>query len=117
MMSLFSNRVVYSVRSSSSLGLSFENNVKSGKGSKETWRRMLQQIPGVSENISHAIVEKYPSCAAFLILIGTKSIADAANLLIGIPVILNGKTRSIGKIVATRVVEVVQGMGNNVVMD
>ena len=77
----------------------------------------MLQIPGVSENISMAIVEKYPSCAAFLALISSKSIADAANLLIGIPVHLNGKTRNIGKIVATRVVEVLQGKGNNVVME
>lgn len=108
---------MYSVRTSSSLGLKFGDSVKSGKGSKDTWQLMLQQIPGVSENVGNAIVDKYPSCAEFMLQITTKSISDAASLLLGLPVLTKGKSKSIGKIVATRIVEVLTGNGSNMVVD
>lgn len=105
------------VRTSSSLGLTFGDSVKSGKGAKETWQKMLQHIPGVSESVGRAITEKYPTCADFLELISSKSTSDATSLLVAIPFLTNGKSKTIGKIVATRIVEVLTGRGRNLVMD
>ena len=72
---------------------------------------MLEQIPGVSENVSNAISEVYPICADFISKISKKTKSEAAALLIGISVNTNGRPKSIGKITASRIVEVLTGNG------
>jgi hypothetical protein len=70
---------------------------------------MLEQIPGVSENVSNAIINVYPFSADFMKRISSKSTAEAAALLMGIPVTINGRSKAVGKITATRIVAVMMG--------
>jgi hypothetical protein len=84
--------------------MQFGQQIKSGTDEKDTWRRMLLQIPAVSEKIADAIVRKYPTAMSFYVAV--KSTSRKANVLIGLEVPReNGRVSHIGPIIAQRVVD------------
>jgi hypothetical protein len=86
------------------MGMQSGQQIKSGVDEKDTWRRMLLQIPAVSEKIADAIVLKYPTAMSFFLVV--KSLSKKANALIGLEVPRdNGRLTHIGPIIAQRVVD------------
>ncbi len=87
--------------------MNFSDSIRSGTGSTDTWKRMLTQIPTVSERMANAIVEKYPTPISLYSKI--RSMPNCHEMLVGIAVPSEkpgGKGTHIGQIVAKRVVEV-----------
>jgi hypothetical protein len=85
--------------------------VKSGKGVDDTWAKMLQQIPGVTERISAAIIAKYPSSLSLNREFIKLQTSEQGKLLIGIQVeSLAGKSfRNLGPTIAKRIADVLMG--------
>jgi ERCC4-type nuclease len=48
-------------RNEESFNVQFGDNIKSGKNLKDTWQKMLECIPFVTESKALAILEKYPT--------------------------------------------------------
>lgn len=101
------------MRSNTSLGINFGDKIRSGKDQVDTWKRMLQQIPTVSERIADSIVAQYPSCISFIRAVKRADKSNKHQFLVGLPILggVGSKERSIGQIIAKRVVEAV--IGNN----
>jgi hypothetical protein len=87
------------------MGMHFGDSIKSGQNVSDTWKRMLTQIPAVSEKMANSIVQKYPTARAFFHAI--QNLSRKANALIGIEVPMeSGRVQHIGPIIAQRIVNV-----------
>jgi hypothetical protein len=92
-------------QSAEGVGLRFGDTVKSGKDNEDTWRRMLRQIPGVSEKHSEAIVQVYPTIGAFFKKF-LKEKGEGKSYFEGIVIEGNGNRSQVGKTVAARIADV-----------
>ncbi|KAJ3358268.1 hypothetical protein HDU91_005264 [Kappamyces sp. JEL0680] len=101
------------VRKSVHSCLNFGESVRSGKDAADTWRKMLEQIPGVTERVSSAILARYPTSASFAKATVDLSARQAQQLLMELSVdsLSQGRApRSIGTTLAKRIVDVVLGL-------
>jgi ERCC4-type nuclease len=71
-------------RNEEAFDVQFGDNIKSGKTFKETWQKMLECIPFVTEAKAIAIVEQYPSFNCLYSKYTTMTQRDGERLLTNI---------------------------------
>ena len=73
-------------RNEESFDIQFGDRIKSGKDLKQTWQRMLECLPSITESRAIAIIEKYPTFNRLYSAYLTLSESEGQNLLTNINV-------------------------------
>lgn len=111
--------IPYKKRASRMSSLSFctdVGQVRTGKDAIDTWHRMLQEIPRVTQSISDGIARRYPSMKLLVEAFrqhgdGILAEIDISNMKLGMP-----SKRTIGKALSKRVHDIFMGMDPTVMV-